>query len=130
MKLVLTGQHTEVLIVHMHVMRKNIKNVLKRNYGGSEGKRLLKVYDSIKESLKARYGLLTEYESFPFLFTEEQMNLLHSFLAVFFSKVESEIASKAHKPSEQEAIRQNMQLPLLEEVREKVNSLKEVSLVG
>lgn len=122
--LTLNGAQTEVLLVHLSVMRKNIKNVLKRNYGAFKGKKHLKVYDGIKEILQSKIELLkSEKHYYPFLFDEEEMILLHSFLQVFFSKVNEEMDSKIKGSVDQEKVRENMQLALLEEVQEKVNGL-------
>jgi hypothetical protein len=121
--LTLNGAQTEVLLVHLSVMRKNIRSVLKRNYGVFQGKRHLKVYDRIKERLEAKIELLTKDKHYPFLFSEEEVILLHSFLQVFFSKIKEEMDSKIKGSVDQEKVKENMQLALLEEVQEKVNGL-------
>lgn len=126
--LTLNGAQTEVLLVHLSVMRKNIKSVLKRNYGAFQGKRHLKVYDSIKERLQSKIELLTKEKHYPFLFDEEEIILLHSFLQVFFSKVTEEVNSKVKGSVDQEKVKENMQLALLEEVQAKVNELAGVQV--
>jgi len=123
MELVLTGAQTEVLLVHLHIMRKSIKNVLKRNYGAFEGKRLLKVYDSTKDLLNDKIRLLTANEECSYDLEEEQLEIVHSFLLMFFQKVEGEIKDKVTKSKEQEKVREHMQLTLLEEVQAKINIL-------
>jgi len=127
--LTLTGAQTEVLLVHLSVMRKNIKNVLKRNYGAFEGKRHLKVYDNIKDLLQSKLELLTKEKHYPFVFDKEEIKLLHSFLIVFFNTVTEEVNSKVKGSVDQEKVRENMQLALLEEVQVKVNELAGV-LIG
>lgn len=123
MNLILTGSQTEVLLVHMHVMRKNIKKVLKANYGAKEGKRLLKVYDSIKEALKEPYELMEADTTYPFSFDEEQMEMLQSFLKAFMEKFEEELKNKVTLKAEKEQAKEHMQFPLLLEVQNKVNEL-------
>lgn len=126
--LTLNGAQTEVLIVHLSVMRKNIKSVLKSNYGSFEGKRLLKVYDGIKNLLQAKLELLTKEKHYPFLLNKEEVVLLHSFLQVFFNEVTKEVNSKIKGSIDQEKVRENMQLALLEEVQKKVNDLAGVEV--
>ncbi|WP_445486489.1 hypothetical protein [Niallia sp. 03133] len=128
MELILTGAQTEVLLVHLHVMRKSIKKVLKRNYGLSEGKRLLKLYDRIKDGLKAEIESLTADGTFPFHINKEELAMLHSFLFMFFQKVEEEIKGKVGIKHEQEQVRENMQLVLLEEVQVKVTGLYAIEI--
>lgn len=123
MNLILTGAETEVLIVHLHVMRKNIKTVLKRNYGNGEGKRLLRVYDKIKDELKNKLKFLEAEKGFPFVFKREELELLHYFLIVFFNKLNEEMKSKIRNNIDREKAKENMQLAHLEEVQRKVNEL-------
>ena len=123
MNLILTGAETEVLTVHLHVMRKNIKTVLKRNYGHGEGKRLLKVYDKVKDELKDKLEFLEAEKGFPFVFNREELELLHSFLIVFFNKLNEEMKSKIRNNTDREKVKENMQLAHLEEVQRKVNEL-------
>jgi len=123
MNLILTGAETEVLTVHLHVMRKNIKTVLKRNYGHGEGKRLLKVYDKVKDELKDKLEFLEAEQGFPFVFNREELELLHSFLIVFFNKLNEEMKSKIRNNTDREKVKENMQLAHLEEVQRKVNEL-------
>ncbi|MEK4973578.1 hypothetical protein NSQ89_14565 [Niallia sp. FSL R7-0648] len=123
MNLILTGTETEVLTVHLHVMRKNIKTVLKRNYGHWEGKRLLKVYDKIKDELKDKLEFLEAEKEYHFVFNREELELLHSFLIVFFNKLNEEMKSKIKNNVDREKAKENMQLAQLEEVQKKVNEL-------
>lgn len=121
MNLILTGAETEVLTVHMHVMRKNIKTVLKRNYGHGEGKRLLKVYDKVKDELKDKLEFLEAEMGFPFVFNREEIDLIYSFLQIFFQKIEIEMKNKIMNQQEREKAKDNMKMDYLEQVREKVN---------
>lgn len=123
MNLTLNGSQTEVLLVHMHVMRKSIKKVLKANYGVLEGKRLLKVYDSVKEALKEPYELLEADTTHNFTFNEEQIEMIHSFLKAFLEKFEEELKGKVTMKADQEQAKEHMQMPLLLEVQTKVNDL-------
>ena len=121
MNLILTGAETEVLTVHLHVMRKNIKTVLKRNYGHGEGKRLLKVYDKVKDELKDKLEFLEAEKGFPFVFNREEIDLIYSFLLIFFQKIEIEMKNKISNQQEREKAKVNMKMDYLEQVREKVN---------
>jgi|GEM_PF-2480039 len=121
MNLILTGAETEVLTVHLHVMRKNIKTVLKRNYGHGEGKRLLKVYDKVKDELKDKLEFSEAEKRFPFVFNREEIDLIYSFLQIFFQKIEIEMKNKISNQQEREKVKDNMKLDYLEQVREKVN---------
>lgn len=121
MNLILTGAETEVLTVHLHVMRKNIKTVLKRNYDHGEGKRLLKVYDKVKDDLKDKLEFLEAEKGFPFVFNREEIDLIYSFLQIFFQKIELEMKNKISIQSEREKAKNNLKLDYLVQVREKIN---------
>ncbi|PAE09784.1 hypothetical protein CHI02_23260 [Niallia circulans] len=121
MNLILTRAETEVLIVHLHVMRKNIKTVLKRNYGNGEGKRLLKVYDKVKDELKDKLKFLEAEKGFPFVFNREEIDLIYSFLQIFFQKIELEMKNKISIQSEREKVKNNLKMDYLVQVREKIN---------
>ncbi|MEM5592077.1 hypothetical protein AAHH67_10680 [Niallia circulans] len=121
MNLILTGAETEVLIVHLHVMRKNIKTVLKHNYGNGEGKRLLKVYDKVKDELKDKLKFLEAEKGFPYVFNREEIDLIYSFLQIFFQKIELEMKNKISIQSEREKAKNNLKIDYLVQVREKIN---------
>ena len=123
MKLRLTGPETEVLTVHLHVMRKSIKSVLKRNYGYLEGKRLMKVYDEVKTTLKDQLEYLDENTEYPFLLNEEEIDLLYSFLQAFCQKVEAEMTNKIENDRERNKAKDNLKFDVLNGVKEKVTNL-------
>jgi len=43
------------LLLHMNVMRNNVKKGFKSNYGSAEGKRMIKVFDEIKERFSREF---------------------------------------------------------------------------
>lgn len=73
------NQQKGTLVLHMNIMKHNIKQGFKSNYGRSKGKEKLKAYDDIKERLGSN---LEEEEKgfFEFSIDEVEMNILYSFL--------------------------------------------------
>lgn len=86
MILLFNKEELATLVLHMNIMRHNIKKGFKSNYGRSEGKEKLKVYDGIKE----RFGNDLEGEEkgfYEFNLDEEEMNMLHSFLSWYVEEI-------------------------------------------
>lgn len=90
-----------VLLLHMAIMRKNIKKGFKSNYGAKEGKELLKSYDEVKEYLKAAFEELTENQQVKELhFNEKNITMIASFLSWYVLELEITLVDSKNKNPE------------------------------
>lgn len=104
-------QQLAAMVLHMSIMRKNVKKGLKNNYGSKEGKELTKVFDEIREQLQD--ALLTleitpeeDTQETILLFEEKELTLIHSFLSWYVTEIEVtyEVAGKHLNQEEKEQI--------------------------
>lgn len=86
MILILDKLELSTLILHMNVMRNNIKKGLKSNYGRTEGKRLIKVFDEIKERFSREFAGLDK-EPYEFNFVQDEIGMLHSFVSWYVQEM-------------------------------------------
>ncbi|MGG0718396.1 hypothetical protein ABE096_12500 [Robertmurraya massiliosenegalensis] len=122
MELSLNKKEVACLLLHMTAMRKNIKNVLKSNYGKKEGKEHLNCYDEVKEILKGDFELFDEedYESnISVGLDSKQLNMLSSFVCIYKDKLKAflEEAKAADEKENKE------QLDLLIQVKGKIENV-------
>lgn len=82
----LSDQEFAVLLLHMNLMRKEIKKVLKRNYGFFEGKKKVACYDSIIQVFSDQLER-TECTVYNIELTNEQATMLHSFLSFYTAEL-------------------------------------------
>jgi len=117
-------QQLAALVLHMSIMRKNVKKGLKSNYGSKEGKELVKVFDQIKEQLQE--ALLTlevtpeeDTQETILLFEENELILMRSFLSWYVTEIEVtyEVAGKHFDQEEKE------QIELLNDFNKQLESL-------
>ncbi|GGJ63349.1 hypothetical protein GGR02_001390 [Anoxybacillus voinovskiensis] len=110
----LTNKEFAMLLLHMNIMRKEIKKALKRNYGLFEGKRKVACYDSITAALSEQLEQKGECDSYNIEFNDEQATMLHSFLSFYTQELK--------RQAERENIdyKENETLQLLESVLRKV----------
>ncbi|WP_378211098.1 hypothetical protein [Anoxybacteroides rupiense] len=112
--MILSDKEFGMLLLHMNLMRKEIKKVLKRNYGFFEGKKKVACYDSITKALSDQLEQKGECSSYNIEFTDEQATMLHSFLSFYTTELKRQ--AELEKINYQE----NETLQLLESVLQKV----------
>lgn len=118
MQLTLSKVEMAHLYIHMQGMKKNMKNVLKKNYGKTEGKEHLKTFDGIKDQLKQELIDLEVFEETYISFidiTEKEKLMLSSFLQTYTSKL-SEVLKGAKTKNKDDL----EELTLLENLRYRV----------
>jgi hypothetical protein len=103
-----------VMVLHMNFMRPTIKKGFKANYGRSEGKEKLKVYDEVKEKIVNEFEANEHAEEHEIELTEQQIDMLHSFINWYVSELKKD---GDHKD--------NDILQSLERIKEKINILIE-----
>lgn len=122
MILLFNKEEAATLVLHMNIMRHNIKKGFKSNYGRSEGKDKLKVYDGIKERL---WNDLEGEEkgTYEFNIDEVEMNMLHSFLNWYVEEI------KLSAEDQGADIEKDEQIMILERLSIKVSNIVEMVLV-
>lgn len=112
-----------VFILHMSIMRKNIKKGFKLNHGKSEGKELIKVYDEVKEALdRGMEPLEHEEEEMEIDFDEKQIEMIYSFSNWYIPELEKTL-KKAGKINKED----QRQLYILKEIKEKTEQVINVA---
>lgn len=118
-------QQIAAMVLHMSIMRKNVKKGFKSRYGSKEGKELAKVFDQVKDQLQ---DALLSLEVTPeedtqetiLIFEENEFNLISSFLSWYVTQVEVtyEAAGKDLNQEDKE------QIELLKEFNNRLESMK------
>ncbi|WP_313799093.1 hypothetical protein [Cytobacillus sp.] len=109
------------LVLHMNIMRHNIKKGFKSNYGRSEGKEKLNVYDGIKERLGS--DLEGEEKGFyEFEIDEVEMNMLHSFLNWYVEEI------KLSAEDQGADIEKDEQIKILDRLSVKISNIIEMAI--
>lgn len=118
MELTLERSELAVLVLHTNIMRNPIKKGLKKNYGHLEGRKKLKIYDSLKERFQEE--LTEEIDAVVFDLDEDELTMLHSFLNWYLLEVKLS--------AEEQRVRtdQDEQVIILESITKKVNRFIEV----
>lgn len=89
MDLFLSDIEIPVLLLSMKISRKNVKKGFKANYGGKDGKEILKDYDDIISLLESNLEPLDNVEIREFFSLEDsKLNVLYSFLSWYVPEVE------------------------------------------
>lgn len=103
------------LILHMNVMRNSIKKGFKSNYGRIEGKRMLKVFDGIKECFSSEFAS-EDKECYEFTFESGEMDMLHSFIAWYVQeiKLSAEMQGAGIEKDEQVAVLDKLNIKIKE----------------
>ena len=121
MQLALKKVEVATLILHMAIMRKNVKKGFKSNYGKQQGKEILNAYDELKDHLAAELESMDESQSERSIdFSEPNIVVLTSFLDWYVLEIELELADNNINKEDKE------QVQILSEIKEKVNGLKKV----
>lgn len=128
------GQAVATVVLHMSIMRQNVRNVFKKNYGKQQGKQLLESYDEVKNTLEKVLGteeaeteekLLEEaQEVHEFHFNVLEVQTLSSFLNFYIPTLEDFLKKSG---TIQEA--DQGQLDTLVEVKGELDELKEIHKV-
>lgn len=113
-----------VLLLHMAIMRKNIKRGFKSNYGQSKGKEMLSSYDIVKDELKTAFeGLEDQPESQvkEVHFNIKQVEMLQSFLNWYSLELELTLDSANNNNKEDRE-----QLSIIKQVQERTKEVLKV----
>lgn len=84
-KVKLTNDELAMLILHMSIMRKEIKKALKRNYGLFEVKKKMNVYDSILDKITSFNEKKTLHD---IALDDDELSMLHAFLSSYTVEIE------------------------------------------
>jgi hypothetical protein len=109
-----------VLVLHMNIMRKNVKKGFKKNYGKEEGKELISYYDSNLDKLGDLLESLEDGEESSFDLDEKEMTVLSSFISWYALELELTLDQADSKKDEDEA-----QLQALKDILEKLEQEKD-----
>lgn len=126
---------TSTIVVHMAVMRQNVRNGFKKNRGKKDGKQLLASYDEVKLALEAVVSngevssdekLLEEaQEVHEFHFNVQEIQTLSSFLNYYVPTLEG-FLKKTGKIQEVD----QLQLDTMIGIKTQLDELKELHKVG
>lgn len=121
MQLLLKKIEMATLVLHISIMRKNVKKGFKSRYGKKEGKELLNHFDDLKKCLvDGLKGLEDENNYYEKIieFSERNITILSEFLNWYVSEVKLEIGDHEMDKEDKE------QFERLADIQEKVNLLK------
>lgn len=116
MNLLLTRLEENVLLLHMSIMRNNVKKGFKKRYGSKEGKEHLKTFDGVCEALKTP-GDINEH-----IFNQEESDMLYSFVSWYEPELNKTIAATGEKAKKED----KEQLEVLGEIKNKIEKYIEV----
>lgn len=118
--MILSLNHKEMasLVLHMSIMRKNVRKGFKKNYG-KDSKETLASYDEVKETIIHTLEGMEEHQGEKDLhFNIKDINMLLSFLEFYIPKVEEEIKLIEMKEEDKD------QMECLKNIKEKLDILK------
>lgn len=118
MNLTLKGSELTVFVLHLNIMRKTLKKGFKANYGSLEGKRMIKLYDSIKERLETDLELIEEVNLFTYDLAPEEINMLQQFTTWYVNEIKVSVDTEKD-------IMTNEQLIVLEEIAKQLTKITE-----
>lgn len=121
MQLLLKKIEMATLVLHMSIMRKNVKKGFKSRYGKKEAKELLNHFDDLKKCLvDGLEGIEDENDYYEKIigFSERNITILSEFLNWYISEVKLEIGDYEMDKEDKE------QFERLADIQEKVNLLK------
>jgi hypothetical protein len=93
LKMKLERSELAILVLHMNVMRKAIKKGFKASYGLLEGRRKVKLYDSVKSRLEIEFKQHTNENLNPqsdvinFVLIDDEINMISSFLNWYVEEI-------------------------------------------
>lgn len=111
-----------VLILHMSIMRKNVKKGFKSNYGKDEGKEILQSFDSVKATLEASFKVLEDDGKETELhFNVVEVNTLSSFVDWYTAELEVTFEAAGRKIPEAD----QRNINTLKEIKDKIDQTKQ-----
>lgn len=114
MGLMINMLEIRVSVLHMNVMRSNVKRGFKSRYKKEEVKQLIETYDSIKNTLQALLDSEShnETEEMNIYFEESELNVFHAFVSWYVSELKNkyEAAEKATGKKRNEEDQQNLNI--------------------
>lgn len=111
-----------VLILHMSIMRKNVKKGFKSNYGRDEGKEILQSFDSVKSTLEASFEVLEDDGKETELhFNVAEVNTLSSFVDWYTAELEVTFEAAGRKVPEAD----QRNINTLKEIKDKIDQTKQ-----
>lgn len=111
-----------MLLLHMSIMRLTIKKGLKSNYGLLEGRKKVKIYDSIKKVISAHYEDIEELEieHCNIDLNAEQVDMLSSFMNWYVQELKLSAEDEGYKHEGNETLK------ILETIKEKITDIDEL----
>jgi hypothetical protein len=119
MELGINLERSELAILVLH-MNKAIKKGFKSNYGLLEGRKKIKLYDSIKERFESELKDHTEElelknDAIDFVFVDDEINMTSSFLTWYLEEIKKSAKSQGVMTNKDE------QISILVDINEKLN---------
>jgi hypothetical protein len=123
LKIILERSELAILVLHMNIMRKAIKKGFKSNYGLLEGRKKVKLYDTIKERFESELKEHTEEEevdqqndAIQFVLIDDEINMISSFLTWYLEELKKSAKVQGVLTNKDE------QISILMDINEKLNS--------
>lgn len=123
MILLMQQKEMATLLLHMTIMRKNVRQGFKKNYGTKEGKEVLASYDEVKTTLSEILKL--EEEAGEVLegpqvlhFNIKEIEMLDSFLTFYNKEVNESLGDKKLHDKDRE------QIETLKEIKEQLDEVR------
>jgi hypothetical protein len=123
MNLLLTRLEENVLLLHMSIMRNNVKKGFKKRYGSKEGKEHLKTFDGLCAAFKTPGNLEEEQTATnEHAFNQEENGMLYSFISWYEPELNKTMAAAGEKARKED----KEQLQALGEIKNKIEKYIEV----
>ena len=104
----------------MNVMRNNIKKGFKSNYGRIEGKKMIRVFDDIRDRFNSEF-VGEERELYEFNIKTDEIDMLHSFIAWYVQEIKlSAEVQRAVKEKDKQVV-------ALDKLNTKINEMVEIT---
>jgi hypothetical protein len=110
-----------ILVLHMNMMRKAIKKGFKSNYGLLEGRKQIKLYDSIKERFESELKehpeeeLELQNDAIDFVLIDDEINMISSFMTWYLEEIKKSAKGQGVMTNKDE------QISILLDINEKLN---------
>lgn len=115
----LETKEVAVLVLHMSIMRKNVRKGFKSNYG-NEAKEILVSYDEVKNTMiSALKEMAEQEEKRDFNFNIREIEMLSSFLDFYIVQFQAVIDESKDNVSQED----KLQVDYLHIIKSKVDSL-------
>jgi hypothetical protein len=122
LKINLERSELAILVLHMNVMRKAIKKGFKSIYGLLEGRKKVKLYDTIKERFESELKehieeeLELQNDAIQFVLIDDEINMISSFLTWYLEELKKSAKVQGVMTNKDE------QISILMDIIEKLNS--------